>query len=469
MTATTVLVSWVSFNGDPFERNKAGEYVEPCVTGPTLEILFSSDSPLRGRVKHVYLLARRSGSPGPDERRVHGREEDVAREVQRAIAERSDRIKVDVCLWDTTSPPTDHRGVFMFAARELARIRKTHMRDDIAVHLSPGTPAKHATLLLALQARLGGTNVRAYQTAPASKRHGVERFEEVPWNLLAELAASAPPLDAGTGIAPWSIDVARSAAMRNVAAAVAQFAGVPFPVLIIGSRGTGKTEIARRLRTGFRQWRVDASSKAWEFHLNCAEFRGDPNMLRSALFGHAKGAHSKAEQTRAGLLENAADDCVFLDEIHWMDPQAQGLLLLALQRGGSFRRLGDEIRAIPARFRLLAATNQKHHQLREHLTADFLDRISDLVIELPELRDCQEDLGDIWQSVVRLACEELLAHDKTRADPGAGGSLLEAYAAEFQPPSSAHRSDPRRDAAPRELPRSRAARAPPAGGRAEPR
>ncbi|EAU61795.1 sigma 54-interacting transcriptional regulator [Stigmatella aurantiaca] len=167
--------------------------------------------------------------------------------------------------------------------------------------------------------------------------------------------------------------------------------------------------------------------------LNCAEFRGDANMLRSALFGHVKGAHSQALKDEAGLLEKAADDCVFLDEIHWMNPQAQGLLLVALQRNGSIRRIGGD-KSIPAKFRLVAATNQPRNILREKLTPDFLDRVSDLVIELPELRDCREDLGDIWRSVVRRACEELVQRDPARAiGSGTGSGRVDDLVAEFQP------------------------------------
>jgi transcriptional regulator with AAA-type ATPase domain len=66
----------------------------------------------------------------------------------------------------------------------------------------------------------------------------------------------------------------------------------------------------------------------------------------------------------AGLLEKAADDCVFLDEIHWMDPQAQGLLLVALQRNGSIRRIGGD-KSTQSKFRLVAATNQPRNILRE--------------------------------------------------------------------------------------------------------
>lgn len=156
-------------------------------------------------------------------------------------------------------------------------------------------------------------------------------------------------------------------------------------------------------------------------------------MLRSALFGQVKGAHSTAMKDEAGLLEKAADDCVFLDEIHWMDPQAQGLLLVALQRNGSIRRVGGD-KSIAAKFRLIAATNQQRNVLREKLTPDLLDRISDLVIELPELRDCREDLGDIWKSVVRRACEELAQRDPARAiGRGSGSARVDELVAEFQP------------------------------------
>jgi DNA-binding NtrC family response regulator len=151
-------------------------------------------------------------------------------------------------------------------------------------------------------------------------------------------------------------------------------------------------------------------------------------MLRSELFGHKKGSSNQADRDKIGLLEKAAEDCVFLDEIHWMDPQAQGLLLLALQRRGKFRRIGSD-EEIPARFRLLVATNQTTSVLRERLMPDFIDRISDLVIELPELRDAREDLPEIWKSVVRRACEELVQSDGTRA----ASCGVDGMTAEFQP------------------------------------
>lgn len=436
---TTIGLSWVAFNNDPYEREKDGSYRErdgEKTRGPTLEFLFNPASPVAGRVKKHFLFARRPRSSEPGERRVDPRESDVVEALVTELEQQKGAPVVSIVWWDTDAPPTDHRELFVFTAKALADIRRENPRADLVVNLSPGPPAAQTVMLLALQARLAGDNVRAFQGIPRDKRRGPnDVVREVPWNLLAELAATPTEIeDASTRPAAWSLDHARSPRLREVAALVSQYGGVPFPVLIIGARGTGKTEVAERLRRGFRESIVQSVSESeWHFRLNCAEFRGDANMLRSALFGHVRGVHSQALSEEAGLFEKAADDCVFLDEIHWMDPQAQGLLLVALQRNGSFRRLGGE-KSILAKFRLVAATNQPRTILREKLTADFLDRISDLVIELPELRDCREDLGDIWKSVVRRACEELVQRDPARAiGRGTGTVRVDDLVAEFQP------------------------------------
>lgn len=434
---TTIAVSWVSKNNDPYERSKDGSYLErdgEKRPGPTLEFLFNAASPVAGRVKKHYLLARRPRTPEPDDRRVHAREADVVDELLEAIRQQKDAPETHVLWWDTDASPTDHRELFIFTARKLAEIRRDNPRANLVVNLSPGTPAAQTVMLLALQARLAGDNVHAFQGTPSHKRRSpTDVVHEVPWNLLAELAATPTEIaSASTRPTTWSLEHARSEPLIKVARLVNQYGGVPFPVLIMGARGTGKTEVAEKLRQGFRDWTQQASSE-WAFRLNCAEFRGDANMLRSALFGQVKGAHSMALRDEAGLLEKAADDCVFLDEIHWMDPHAQGMLLVALQRRGRFRRVGGD-KEIEAKFRLVAATNQSRSVLRERLTPDFLDRISDLTIELPELRSCQEDLGDIWKSVVRRACEELVQRAPARAiDSGKGTGRVDALVAEFLP------------------------------------
>lgn len=434
---TIVSVSWVSFNNDPYEREKNGSYLKRdggVSPGPTLELLFNPASPIAGKVKKHYMLVRRPRQPEPFARQVQPTEAEVAEELKKAIKEIEGAPDVEIKWWGTDAPPTDHRELFIFTARTLAQIRQENPRAKIFVNLSPGTPAAQTVMLLALQARLAGENVQAVQGAPRDRRRDPDDVvREVPWNLLAELAATDTEIDdARNRPTVWSLDRARSRELRKVAEQIDKYSGVPFPVLIVGARGTGKTEVARKLRDGFLGWKLK-EVKPWKFHLNCAEFRGDPGMLRSNLFGYLKGSHSTAVDNVEGLLESAADDCVFLDEIHWLDPVAQGMLLVALQRNGSIRRIGGAA-DISTKFRLIAATNQPRHILREKLTPDFLDRISDLVVELPELRDCREDIGDIWKSVARRACEELVQHDPSRAQgSGKGGGRIDDLVTEFWP------------------------------------
>jgi transcriptional regulator with AAA-type ATPase domain len=430
MTKHKVLVTWVSFNHDPFERDRSGRYVErdgERLPGATLELLFNDSSPLRGQVQRVYVLVRRAKRLEHDERRVvHKREEEVFEELRRVLEDRASTIKVTPLFWDTEAPPTDHREIFRFTAHALPGIRAENPRATLAFNLSPGTPQMQTVMLLALQARLAGDDVRAFQGTPRDKRSCPEDVvREVPWNLLSELASlDVAAAEDGAPTDNWTYARARSPRMRGIAELIARYGGVPFPVLILGPRGIGKTQIARELRQRYREQMVRQVGE-WDHHLNCAEFEGD--MLRSELFGHEKGAFTGAEARKIGLLEKVKDDCVFLDEIHRLDPQAQGMLLLALQRGGFFRRVGGT-EQIKARFRLIAATNQDRAQLRESLALDFQDRISDLRIELPDLRECREDLGDIWTSVVVRACEEL-----SERVPDAAKGAARAYAAEFVP------------------------------------
>jgi len=432
MSHGRVSVSWVSFNNDPYSREKDGHYRlldNQHEAGPTLEFLLNEDSPVRARIDKHYLLVRKLSAPEAGGRDFHPSEEEVANALMQEIKAQGGP-EVEPVYWDTHEAPTNHQELFRFTAPTLAEIRRKHPKAQIVVNLSPGTPAAQTVMLLALQARIVGDNVRAYQGIPRKHRQAGQVLEEVSWNLLAELGRrdDDPATDE-----TWSIAKARTPSLRKVAELVQRYGSVPFPVLIIGNRGSGKTHIAESLRRSYLDWKV-TTKKEWHHHLNCAEFRGDPTMLRSSLFGYVKGAHSTASQASVGLLQQADGDCVFLDEIHWMDPQAQGMLLLALQRKGMFRQIGGKD-SIEAKFRLIAATNKSRSVLREVLAPDFLDRISELVIELPDLRDCPADLEDIWKSVVHRACAELaeLFPERALGQDRAKTSLARDYVEQFRP------------------------------------
>lgn len=443
-----ISVSWVSFNHDPYARKKNGAYRESQdgkLRGPTLEFLFGDGSPIAKQVERHYMFARCPTKPDRGQREVDPIEYEVAQALEAEIRRQPNAPEVRIVRWETSATPIDHKALFHFTTKELGEIRRNHPEATIAVNISPGTPAAQTVLLLALQARIAGDNVVAYQSIPEDKREpGQSPLQQVSWDLYWALSRTDDEIKAvrRRGEA-WSLETARSPALREVARMVKEFGGVPYPVLIIGARGTGKTSVAQDLRRAFLKWQLGRreqesdprqnstnkqKAESWNHHLNCAGFLGNPDIMRSTLFGYVSGAFTGASKDgEAGLLEEAKDDCVFLDEIHWLDPQAQAGLLLAVQRDGTIRRVGAAKKAIPVKFRLIAATNRSFRELREKLNPDFLDRISDLVIELPELRHCTEDLEGIWESVLMRAYEELLALDERRSQ-----TSLDKFLTEFR-------------------------------------
>lgn len=400
-----VLVAWVSFNSDPYERSRRGDYQlyqgEPR-PGPLLELLGNEHSRYRGHVSRVCLFSREGPEDERRGREVAPREQDVLNDLKTELERRLPDVPVEVKVWKTAAPPIAHRELFHFTVDQLVAIRRAHKKATLLILLSPGTPQMQTVMLLALQARFGGEPVEVVQGIPRDKRASPgDLFHQVPWNLLADLYASRAPEGLGDE-ARWSIMSAKSKPLQDVAQLVNRYGNVPFPVLILGSRGTGKTEVARLIREKHFEYGVRAVPPDWH-RVNCATLRGD--LLRSELFGHEKGAFTGASKQHSGVLERAAGDCVFLDEIHQLDGDAQAQLLLALERGGTFRRIGGA-KLIEARFRLIAASNVSREELRRKLQPDFYDRVGDLIIEVPDLHACDADLDAMWTQVARDACRE---------------------------------------------------------------
>jgi len=110
------------------------------------------------------------------------------------------------------------------------------------------------------------------------------------------------------------------------------------------------------------------------------------------LFGHEVGAFTGAVRLKYGLLEQAKDGTLFLDEVEAMSPALQMKLLRALQEREILRVGGIE--PIPVSFRLIAASNRS---LEEEVQAgrfrqDLFYRLNVVVISVPPLRDRKEDI-----------------------------------------------------------------------------
>ncbi len=178
--------------------------------------------------------------------------------------------------------------------------------------------------------------------------------------------------------------VARSRAMTSIFKTITKIADYKTTVLITGESGTGKELIARAIHYSSirkNQPLVD---------INCG---GIPeNLLESEMFGYVKGAFTDAHRTKKGLFEEANGGTLFLDEIGDMPLPLQVKLLRALQEE-EIRPLGYG-QSIKVDVRIIAATAKRLRDLvREKLFRDDLFyRINVLAIEVPPLRERQEDI-----------------------------------------------------------------------------
>ena len=172
--------------------------------------------------------------------------------------------------------------------------------------------------------------------------------------------------------------------MTAIFKTITKIADYKTTVLITGESGTGKELIARAIH-----YNSIRKSKPL-VDINCG---GIPeNLLESEMFGYVKGAFTDANRTKKGLFEEADGGTLFLDEIGDMPLPLQVKLLRALQEE-EIRPLGHG-QSIKVDVRIIAATAKRlRDQVRDkHFRDDLFYRINVLAIEVPPLRERQEDI-----------------------------------------------------------------------------
>jgi transcriptional regulatory protein RtcR len=159
------------------------------------------------------------------------------------------------------------------------------------------------------------------------------------------------------------------------------------PILITGPTGVGKSQLAKKI------YELKSHKKKLEGKLvevNCATLRGDNAM--STLFGHVKGAYTGAVSERAGLLMEANNGLLFLDEIGELGQDEQAMLLRAVE-DKVFTPFGSD-KEVSSDFQLIAGTNRNLYERVEEgaFREDLLARINLWSYQLPSLRDRYEDI-----------------------------------------------------------------------------
>jgi DNA-binding NtrC family response regulator len=174
-----------------------------------------------------------------------------------------------------------------------------------------------------------------------------------------------------------------SAGVEGIRTKIRRIARTRADVLILGESGVGKEVVARAIHA--------ESGRLGRFvAINCGSISAE--LVESELFGHERGSFSGAVSERRGLLQEAADGTVLLDEIGDMPYPLQVKLLRALDQR-TFRRVGGS-REIQFSGRVVAATNRNLHDMVKNKTfrEDLYFRLKVIQIDLPPLRDRLEDV-----------------------------------------------------------------------------
>lgn len=176
------------------------------------------------------------------------------------------------------------------------------------------------------------------------------------------------------------------------------FINTGFSILLIGERGIGKSQIARMAKERLRN---ENKALIPLIEANCASFEED-SKAEAELFGYEKGAFTGANKDKKGLLYEADNGILFLDEVHHLSKSVQAKLMKSLQTDRfnkmSIRPLGSN-KEVKVECKLIFATNKTITELRECLLTDFYDRIVQHVIHIPALRETVEDREKDWKTV----------------------------------------------------------------------
>jgi len=177
--------------------------------------------------------------------------------------------------------------------------------------------------------------------------------------------------------------VTSNKAMRSIFQYIEAVARSTQPILITGESGVGKELVARAVHALSR-------GQGPLVPVNVAGL--EDSVFTDTLFGHRKGAFTGADESRSGMVEQAAEGTLFLDEIGDLSLPCQVKLLRLLQEG-EYYPLGSDLPK-QLRARIVVAT---HHDLSKKRDAggfrkDLYFRLRAHHVHIPPLRERKDDI-----------------------------------------------------------------------------
>lgn len=169
------------------------------------------------------------------------------------------------------------------------------------------------------------------------------------------------------------------------------------PILIFGDSGVGKSLLAEYIYK-YAVYIKAIPENAPFIVLNCADYANNKELLSSVLFGYKKGTFTGANKDTRGLIEEADQGYLFLDEVHRLSPEGQEKLFRYMDKG-IVSRMGDGGQNVKLNVRLIFATTEG----RETMLDTFLRRIP-VDVTLPPF--WERTLEEKYQLILYLVHQE---------------------------------------------------------------
>lgn len=210
-----------------------------------------------------------------------------------------------------------------------------------------------------------------------------ENAEQQRANTLRILTKALRPVDAG--LAAFITNDPAMLAMKDRMRLLYER---PEPVMITGPTGTGKELLAKALRRPGHPFIAE----------NCAAI--PESLVESVFFGHMKGAFTGATSDRIGLLEEAKEGVIFLDEIGDMPLSLQAKFLRAIQENEIRRVGGTQTIALDCRFVAATKYDLEDRVAKGLFREDLFARLMTFEINVTGLVDRPYDIIPITQSLI---------------------------------------------------------------------
>jgi len=171
--------------------------------------------------------------------------------------------------------------------------------------------------------------------------------------------------------------------ITNLFKYIESVAKTPLPILLTGETGVGKELFAQAIH------------KTSQSSGNFVAFNAagtDDNFFSDTLFGHVDGAFTSAEKKRIGLLSEAENGTIFIDEIGDLPLNSQIKLLRLLQEKEYYPIGADKPKHCNAK--IVCATNKSlaEEVKSGRFRADLFYRLNSHVIYIPPLRERIQDI-----------------------------------------------------------------------------